>query len=119
MELSTHYIMAVASDNIDTGSTLIIPDSHSLIVTCWQNPWKLIMEISSSYVVDMTFQCEKTPFLFIIPNFYETIITAWYKQWKLRMEVNASYSSIMFLNLYKKILKTLPNLFLGYNPTTK
>ena len=33
MELWAHNIMAVASNDIDTSSTLIIPNSHSLIVT--------------------------------------------------------------------------------------
>ena len=39
MKLGTHNIMGMSGNYIDTSSTLIIPDSHSLIIWCRKNPW--------------------------------------------------------------------------------
>ena len=38
VELSAHNIMAVASNDIDASPTLIIPDTHGLIIASGKNP---------------------------------------------------------------------------------
>lgn len=116
MELGAHDIVAVACDYIDTGSTLVVPETHGLVVACGQNPWELIMEKSRSNIIDMAFQSEQAAFLFVVPYFYVAIIAAWYEEWQLGVEVYATHSSIVLLLLDPKLLRTWQGWFWGYSP---
>ena len=76
MELSTHHIMTMTCYDVNTWSTLIVPNPHCLVITGWENPWKLIMEEYCSDIVDMTLQYKITSFLFVVPDTDISIITS-------------------------------------------
>ena len=55
MELSAHNIMTMTSNDIDASSTLIIPNTHGLIITSGKNPRQLVVEVCGTNVVNVTF----------------------------------------------------------------
>jgi hypothetical protein len=75
MELSTHDVVTMTRYDIHASSTLIIPDTHGLVVTSRQNPWQFVMEESCTDVVDMPFEGEEAPLLLIIPHLNEPIVS--------------------------------------------
>lgn len=50
--------MTMACDNVYTGSALIVPYAHGLIVTWGQNPRKLVVEVGGSNIVNVTSESE-------------------------------------------------------------
>lgn len=55
MELCTHDVVTMSCDNIDTSSTLIVPDAHGLIITGGEYPGQFVVEEGGSNIVDMSF----------------------------------------------------------------
>jgi hypothetical protein len=55
VELSAHNIMTVTRNDIYACPTLIIPDTHCLIITSGKNPRKLVVEVRGTNVINMAF----------------------------------------------------------------
>ena len=98
MKLSTHNIMTMSGDDVNTGSALIIPNAHSLIITSRQDPGQLMMEKCRSDVIYMPFKSEHTSFLLVVPYFYQAIVSARYEERQLWMKIDSTWRSLMSLN---------------------
>lgn len=59
--------MRMASNNIDTISTLVVPNAHSLVIRGGEYPRQLMMEVGGSNIIDMAFKYKQTPLLLIVP----------------------------------------------------
>jgi hypothetical protein len=62
--------MTVPSNNVDTGSALIIPDAHCLVVAGGQYPRQFMMEKGRSYIIDVALHRKHASLLLVIPYFY-------------------------------------------------
>lgn len=99
MKLCTHDVVRMASNNVDTSSTLIIPDSHGLVITGGEDPRELVMKEGGSDIINMSFQRKHTPFLFIIPNFDQSIVASGNEKRKLGVKIDSSRWSFVTLNI--------------------
>ena len=93
--------MTMPCDDIDAGSTLIVPNPDCLVITAGKNPWKFVMEEDSSNIINVTCQYEVASFLLVVPDSDITIITSRDKERKMQMKVNPSYWSVMFLYYWR------------------
>ena len=98
MKLSASYIVAMAGNNVNAGSALVVPNSDGLIITAGQDPRELFVEESCSDIINMTFENKITSFLFIVPDSYLSLISTRDKEREMRMKVDASNWIFMILS---------------------
>jgi hypothetical protein len=90
MESSTHYIMAVTSEDSNNTPILPIPKPHRLVITARNNPRQFLVELDCSDVVEMTRERENALLGLVVPNFDFVIVTTTDEHWLRLMEVNTS-----------------------------
>ena len=76
MELSTHDVVTVPGDDVDTRSTLIIPDAHGLVIARGQHPGQFMMEEDRTHIINVTLQREHASLLLVIPDLHQTVVSS-------------------------------------------
>lgn len=93
MELSTHDIMIVSSQNGNALTRLPVPNANGLIIRSGYNPGVFMMKKHGSNVVQVPSQREQTATLLIIPNFDFVIVAARNEQRLRRVKSNATHGT--------------------------
>ena len=98
MELSTHDVVSMSSDDVDAAAALIVPDSHCLVIAGRQDPGQLVVEVDSSDIVDVAFQHKTAPLVLVIPHTDVAVVGARHEEGQMLMKVGATYRAFSFLS---------------------
>ena len=90
--------MTVPRDDVDTRSTLIVPNPDCLVVTGGKDPRQFVMEEDSSNIINVPTKNEVASFLLVVPNSDFTVVTSRNEKRKAQMKINSSNRSFMFLD---------------------
>lgn len=123
VELGTHNIMVMASENRDTGSALPVPNAYGLVVWGTEDPWVFMVEDSGTNVVHVPRKSELAATKLIIPylsqriiiklscitdnwkvmSYFDlVIISTRNEKWLLAVKANASNRAIMLIKLIQQ-----------------
>jgi hypothetical protein len=77
-------------NDVHTHPTLVVPDTHSLVVAGGEDPGELVVEKGRSDVVDVPLEGEQTALLLVVPNLDQTVVASGYEEWELGVEVDTA-----------------------------
>ena len=90
MELGTHHIVRVTSEDGNALSRLPVPNADRMIVRSGDNPGIFAVKLDRPNVVQVIAQSEQATALLIVPNLDLIVITTRHEQRLIGMESDAS-----------------------------
>lgn len=102
MELGTHNVVVVASEDANAGAALPVPDADGLVVRGAQDPWILVVEECCADVIQVPQQSEDAAFLLVIPHLDLVVVAAGDEQGLLVVEADAAHWTIVLIKFVQQ-----------------